>query len=232
MSEFDFDRNSDGYRTLLKSSLDEVGCDPDKLLTSKLGIIERILSASFDDARGLDILDLGCGVGLLSARLAQFGGRVTGVDVSPASIAVAAEHAPDAAFVTYGGDGLPFRDNAFDCVVTSCVLHHVAPARRDRFLSEMFRVVRPAGLCLVLEHNPYNPVTRRIVSTCPMDEDAILLSVREIGRRMIAAGGVDIRTRFYGFCPWRSAWIDRVEKAIGWVPMGAQYMIWAKRPAR
>src|SRR5580698_4732260 len=43
--------------------------------------------------KGLKILDVGCGGGLLAEPLARLGGAVTGIDASDATIAVAAQHA-------------------------------------------------------------------------------------------------------------------------------------------
>ena len=49
-------------------------------------------------------------------------------------------------------------------------------------------MLRPGGLVAIYEHNPLNPVTMRVVNTCPFDEHAVLLRKRET-RDLVAAEG-------------------------------------------
>jgi 2-polyprenyl-6-hydroxyphenyl methylase / 3-demethylubiquinone-9 3-methyltransferase len=93
-----------------------------------------------------DVLDLACGAGFLSNYLAERGHRVTGLDQSAESLAVAAER--DAAgTVSYRvGDAiaLPFPDASFDVVCAMDLLEHVEDP--DRVIAEIGRVLRPGGL--------------------------------------------------------------------------------------
>ena len=100
---------------------------------------------------------------------------MTGIDVSERSVDYARRHNPGVRYDTYPGGRLPYDDNAFDVAFTSCVMHHVPVPQWGEFVGEMNRVIRPGGIAVVFEHNPWNPVTSRIVSTCPIDADAVLL---------------------------------------------------------
>jgi SAM-dependent methyltransferase len=99
-----------------------------------------------------DFLDLGCGPGLYTQRLAAAGHRVTGVDFSDNSLAYAMACAiSDGLSITYLKKNyleLEF-ENSFDLAMIIytdlCVL---CPADRDRFLQNVWRALRPGGLFL------------------------------------------------------------------------------------
>jgi trans-aconitate methyltransferase len=90
---------------------------------------------------GERILDLGCGDGQLTARLAEAGVDVRGVDASPAMVAaarakgIAADEAP--------AEKLPYDDASFDAVFSNAVLHWVRD--QDAMMAEVHRVLKPGG---------------------------------------------------------------------------------------
>jgi SAM-dependent methyltransferase len=100
-------------------------------------------------------LEVACGPGIISRRLAGEVAAVHGVDVTPAMIDVARREAAAAgiANVTFAlGDAteLEQSDGAFDGVITRFSLHHIpAPGR---VLEEMARVARPGGAIVVADH--------------------------------------------------------------------------------
>jgi SAM-dependent methyltransferase len=91
---------------------------------------------------GGDVLDLGCGVGVFGARIAERGARVTGIDASPGMLARAPLDARVAGDVTR----LPFADATLDAAVSTFVLQHVARPRAA--FRECARVVRGGGRVL------------------------------------------------------------------------------------
>ncbi len=87
-----------------------------------------------------DILDLGCGDGALTEKLAATGARVIGVDASPQQIAAARNRGLDARVLDAAQ--LPFR-NAFDAVFSNAALHWVRDA--DAVIAGVARALRRGG---------------------------------------------------------------------------------------
>lgn len=100
-------------------------------------------------ARGSRVLDIGCGTGNLTARCVAVGAQVLGVDPSGSMVerARAKPELADAAFAVLGDPFLciPCGDAEFDCVVSTYAFHHVPYDRHRHALTEMLRVLAPAG---------------------------------------------------------------------------------------
>lgn len=103
------------------------------------------------DITGLDVLDLGCGIGGAALMLAgQFGANhVTGVDIEADSIARATAAAEEAGlgarvrFVHTAPGPLPVPDGSVDIVFTKDVICHVAD--KPALFADVFRVLKPGG---------------------------------------------------------------------------------------
>jgi len=97
------------------------------------------------------VLELGCGTGEFSRRLASRARRVVAVDLSAEMIRVARSRSTREANIDYVvGDmtALPLRPGAFDCVVSLNTLHHVDAARGVR---AMRAALRPGGTLLLAD---------------------------------------------------------------------------------
>ncbi len=129
----------------------------------------------------------------------------------------------------YGEADLPFPDESFDVAWTICVMHHVPPPDRPRFVAEARRVLRKGGALLVFEHNPWNPLTRLAVSRCAFDHDAVLISAQRL-RKLLAEGGFrSLEQQFIFFTPFSAPIIQRIESHLSALPFGAQYVSVARR---
>lgn len=104
--------------------------------------------------KGLKILDIGCGGGLVSEPLARLGASVTGIDADPGAVACARSHAAEAGLSieyehTSAEDLLAHKasQGAFDAVVALEILEHVRdPAA---FVACCAALVRPGGVVIV-----------------------------------------------------------------------------------
>jgi len=101
-----------------------------------------------------DILDVGCGTGVLEAELAQMThAAVYGVDVDASALQVARQYAPQRRLIRADGHHLPFPAGAFDLVMCHFTLLWVENPLR--FLVEMSRVGRPGGSVLAIAEPDY-----------------------------------------------------------------------------
>jgi SAM-dependent methyltransferase len=104
-------------------------------------------AALLGDVAGLDVLDAGCGPGIVSTELAHAGARVHAFDVTPAMVELAKERCAGLSVeVTQGDLGQPLAwlaDEQFDRIVCSLALdyvEHLAPT-----FAEFRRVARPGA---------------------------------------------------------------------------------------
>ena len=100
---------------------------------------------------GLDVLDIGCGGGLLSEPMARLGATTTGVDPAAANVEVARLHAARSGLnVTYrAADAMALagEGKAFDVVLAMEVVEHVPD--RNAFVAACAALVRPGGLLVM-----------------------------------------------------------------------------------
>jgi len=178
------------------------GHDPggyhDLLDELELGFVERF-------GRGRDVLEVGCGTGLLLRRMAAFARSARGVDLSPGMLEKARARGLDVAEAS--ATQLPFPDASFDVVCSFKVLAHVRDI--DGALAEMTRVTRPGGYVLAELYNPFSlrglvkrlgpagaiaeGATERDVFT-RLDPPWRIHAMKPAGTRLVASRGVRIFT--------------------------------------
>jgi 2-polyprenyl-6-hydroxyphenyl methylase / 3-demethylubiquinone-9 3-methyltransferase len=111
-----------------------------------------------------DVLDVGCGGGLLAEEFARLGCRVTGVDPSARSIETAAAHARQSGLVidyrVGVGERLPFDDGSYAVVYCCDTLEHVDDV--NQVVREIARVLEPGGVLL------YDTINRTFASKLVM----------------------------------------------------------------
>jgi ubiquinone/menaquinone biosynthesis C-methylase UbiE len=96
-------------------------------------------------------LEIGCGTGEFSRRLALRARDVVALDLSPEMIRVARSRStghPNIHFVVADLTALPFRDDAFECVASLNTLHHVDSVQA---LRAMRAALRPNGIVLIAD---------------------------------------------------------------------------------
>jgi 2-polyprenyl-6-hydroxyphenyl methylase/3-demethylubiquinone-9 3-methyltransferase len=100
---------------------------------------------------GLRVLDVGCGGGLAAVCLVQRGAHVVGLDLSRASLHIAAcqtrqPGCPEAVFTCGRAEALPFADASFEVVWCTDVLEHLTDC--SAAIAQIARVLKPGGLFL------------------------------------------------------------------------------------
>jgi len=133
-----------------------------------------------------DALDFGCGVGRLSKSLATRFDNVTGVDISASMVEqanrIVAARYPNCEFLVSNSRSLPFRDAAFDFVVSNIVLQHMPAKLALTYIAEFLRVLRARGVAIfqlpaenVLGSQSRNPLVRWLMNALPSQlREAIL----------------------------------------------------------
>jgi SAM-dependent methyltransferase len=217
--KIDFDDYSANYDALLHESTKLYAEDSEYFARYKVDLIK---GATRHPVRR--ILEYGCGTGRNIAYLqtAFPDAEIVGTDVSAASLDVARAANPKARFEVED-EGLD--PGTFDLIFVASVFHHIPPTERPTVMRTLARRLAPGGSIDIFEHNPFNPVTRRIVSTCPFDADAVLLKPGEL-RTLFREAGLDLKRQSYClFVPPKLSWLLPLEKHLGWLPLGGQYWI-------
>jgi len=223
----EFDQYAEGYTDLHRASIRVSGEDPTFFAAYKTTYMAAWLGDGVG-AGSFSILDFGCGVGntIDHLRRAFPAASLHGADLSGESIRLATEsHAHQATFRTIENARLPYEDKSFDTVMAACVFHHIPPAERTHWMSEIRRVLKPGGHVFVFEHNMLNPLTLKTVRDCPFDEDAILLPRSELLDLARHAEFDSICCRYIVFFPRPLSFLRPLEPAMGWIPFGAQYVV-------
>ncbi|ESZ34517.1 methylase [Mesorhizobium sp. L2C054A000] len=219
----------DSYRCSYAETIDESirfsGLKHDFFLAAKADLLRRLVSERGLRRPGamMRALDVGCGVGSLHPYLDGAFDCLDGCDVSQGSIQRASEDNPGVVYRTCTTTGLPYDDCVFDLAFASCVVHHVSPASWVDFFREMRRVVRQGGVACIIEHNPYNPLTRLAVLRCPFDQDAVLLNAVRAAALFRQAGFREVRSEHFLLLPSTGGFARQVERALALLPLGAQY---------
>jgi SAM-dependent methyltransferase len=226
-----FDNLSASYDELLRDPIRDrfAGKNAEFFHLRKSILIRDYFQRRSIDTRTMSYLDVGCGKGQLLKLLEPYFSRVAGCDVS-----VEMMRSLDGVETRVQDHPLriPFPENSFDFMTAVCVYHHIAIESRLEFSIEVSRVLKPGGILAIIEHNPFNPVTRLIVSRTPVDSDAILLRPAET-RKLAREAGLrfDEQPHFLYF-PEKIYWLlGGVESALRRVPFGGQYALFAKKPA-
>jgi SAM-dependent methyltransferase len=160
---------------------------------------------------GEKCIDLGCGTGAFTRRLAQFELDLTGVDISPRSIERAAQQNPGQRYEVRDimATGLP--DASVDIAVFSGVLHHLPTAReRAGALTEARRLLRPGGRVfgfdphsgspsMWLYRDPRSPLYSSVGKT----ENEVLLGRAQMRHELTAAGFTGVSAEGIGGITYR-----------------------------
>jgi ubiquinone/menaquinone biosynthesis C-methylase UbiE len=185
---------------------------------------------------GLAVLDYGCGAGDFMRVLAGLGARAnfTGCDVSTGMLRQAARRWPSTlgsppALATQQEARTPFADGQFDVVLISAVLHHVPPGERRTVYAELDRITKRGGCIHVFEHNPRNPLVRYVIARTPIDANAILLDAREVDAALRTTRRYDLAIDYLMFMPPTLTFLRAVDRALAWLPLGAQYVVSARK---
>ncbi len=228
---FEFDSFASQYAELLRDPIRERFADSSQFFFQrKVEVIRDFFRRRGTDTRSVTWLDVGCGQGEMLRLAHQDFKAAYGCDVSEGMLQACA--GLDVRIQATPHD-IPFADATADFITAVCVYHHVPGELRQSFTAEVLRVLKPGGIFCIIEHNPFNPATRLIVSRTPVDADAHLLSAGETARLMADAGTRVLETRYFLWFPQNIyKFASTLERGLSRVPLGGQYATFASWPGR
>jgi ubiquinone/menaquinone biosynthesis C-methylase UbiE len=215
----EFDRHAKSYDRVLLDSMPAGMAEDGYFARYKVDLMARHMRGSVVDT----VLDFGCGIGrsLTFIREAFPTARIAGFDESAQSLEIARQ-AGDARLTS---DWAEVASESFDCIFAANVFHHIAPDDRPAWLERCGRALSARGRLFWFEHNPLNPVTRRVFERCPFDVGASMIGRAEALGLMDKAGLQVARTGYTLFFPKPLALLRPLEPMLRWLPLGAQYYI-------
>jgi trans-aconitate methyltransferase len=224
-NKVNFDNYAENYNQLLKEGTNFFSSNEEYFARYKVDLVCKQVNTSVSR-----ILEYGCGIGRNIHFLQQAFpcAVIVGSDVSVASLEIARRDNTGVEF--FLEDESVGTANLFDLIFVAGVFHHVPVMQRAGVASKLFKRLSPGGQLFVFEHNPFNPITRRIVNNCPYDEDAVLLRPSEL-KKVLSNAALAIEHQSYClFVPPRFSVLARMESLLGWFPLGGQYLVQARRP--
>jgi SAM-dependent methyltransferase len=228
-NQVSFDDYVESYKNEIQGSIDFIGQDVDFFIEVKARLLLKLVKKYLGSAENIKALDVGSGVGLVDKFLAGKIKNLYGIDIEEGVVEKAKINNPSVNYQLYDGTKIPFDDNTFDLTFAINVMHHVPPAEWENFTKEMNRVLKPGGIAAVFEHNPVNPLTRKVVRECEFDRDAVLLKHGEIKSLFSSADLRIVENSYIIFFPFKAGIFRSVESLLGWLPLGAQQYVAARK---
>jgi len=215
MSEFD--KVAEDYNKLLQSQHKIFG-NVEYYSTYKVLILKKYIP------NANRILEFGCGIGRNLPYLIEAypQAQLYGYDISHKSLQIAQENNPQVKFI-YEIRELENMVNFFDVIFVAGVYHHVPPDERDFVTLLIYKILQHHGKVIIFEHNPYNPITRKLVRECEFDKDAILLTRNELIKLFLERQFKLVKSDYTLFLPPILGFLNFIEKFMGFLPLGGQY---------
>lgn len=224
MEKVNFDQYAEIYDEVLDEQLKFFDNDGEYFSKYKVRLVKNLIRT-----QPQQILEYGCGVGRNIKHLSTYfpKAKVTGCDISEKSLGIAKKANPEHDFFLITDEAIESRKNTYDLIFISCVFHHIQPPLRPQTTTVIAKLLKSDGELFIFEHNPFNPITRRIVNNCVWDRDAILLKPSETINLVITAGLRLVRKNYTLFLPGFLNKFRGIERYLAYLPVGGQYFVQA-----
>ena len=111
----------------------------------------------------------------------------------------------------------------FDLIVVSNVIHHVKSGERNNLFKKIYNLLDDNGSLLIYEHNPYNPITLKVVANCELDIDAELINKKSLIKLCNENNFKLQKSGYIHFFPSKLKFFFNLERYLKWLFLGAQY---------
>ena len=154
---------------------------------------------------GADVLEIGPGFAATTRVLARRPGRLTALEIDPASALRLTDEFGDRVRVVEGdATAMPFPDDSYSGVVCFTMLHHVpSPELQDRLCAEAVRVLRPGGTFAGSDSQPSLTMTLIHLrdTLVPVPPQTLAQRLTDAGLAEVQVTGRPGRVRFRGVKP-------------------------------
>lgn len=234
MKETEFDEFASDYASLHAQSMGTFAGEEAFFASYKVAEVAAACKQKLASlAIPLRILDFGAGSGTSIPHFSFYfpDARLIALDVSEKSLDAAREKfGAKAEYLLFDGSTVSLPTGNVDIAFSACVFHHIDPTERIGLLEELYRVLKPGGYLFIFEHNPFNPITVRIVNRCVFDANAQLIPASRMKQNMAAAGFVEMTSAYRVFFPRILGRLRPLERLLGWLPLGGQYFVRGQKP--
>lgn len=231
----EFDNFADDYDTLLQKSISASGYeaaffDEHKIKTLFSDYNRDVATSN----RNIQIMNFGCGTGKSEKYINKFftDCHICSVDVSEKSIDVAKARNKEFRNIEFlkfdKVEELSLLNKKFDIIFVANVFHHIPEELHRTTLKTLRSLLSPRGYLYVFEHNPKNPLTRKVFETCEFDVGCKMIKPSLFIQMCSDAGYVKIIRNYVLFFPKFLSFLAPFERLLNWCPFGAQYYIKAK----
>ena len=210
-----FDDFSTNYEDKILKSFGNIDSNVSYYHSGKAKIAKRELA--FDPNK---ILDFGCGIGSMLKFLKENfkNSEFYAFDESLKSLEHIKLNYPDVNCL-YDLNTI----EKFDLIILSNVIHHVKSSERNNFFKKIYNLLDDNGKLLIFEHNPYNPITLRVVANCEFDIDAELIKKKNLIKLCNENNFQLQKSGYIHFFPSKLKFFFNLERYLKWFFLGAQY---------
>jgi 2-polyprenyl-3-methyl-5-hydroxy-6-metoxy-1,4-benzoquinol methylase len=215
----DFDNYTDQYEEFLQKQLVFFNKSRAYFSEYKIALVSKHRPTS-----AARILDFGCGIGLNLPFLLHYfpSAQIAATDLSEKSLGIVQGKYPEIKIL----QDYDLNDKKFNIILVSGVFHHIPTNEREGVMKKLAGLLSLDGRLFIFEHNPLNFITRRMVANCPFDQDAELITLRDMKR--LIAGTTQLEIPASGYClffPEQMSSLRPLEKYLHWLPGGGQYFV-------
>jgi trans-aconitate methyltransferase len=218
-----FDSYAENYQKTIGQCLKITGYDASYFSITKIRKLRALnLESSLDPIR---ILDFGCGIGNFSVGFKKYFSNsvYVGVDSSSGMIKEALNKYSDYGEF-YEAHSSEWKKQPYDIIFSSGTFHHISHDKHEGILKELSSMLTSPGKIFIWEHNPINPMTRKLVNDCALDQDAILVNPKKMKDMLCRVQLSSVKIIYTTFFPKFLSFLKPFESRLEWFPMGAQYI--------
>ncbi len=216
-----FDDYVDSYDNILSKDLKFFSKNTNYFAKYKI----NILFSELNIKNPIKVLEPGCGTGRNLFFLKKYfpNAEIVGTDISKKSVEYVKKNLKN--IKCYSEDDIDVELTDFDLIFVAGVYHHLDSSSWNKFTELCMQRLKNNGNLVIFEHNPFNPITRLIVSRCPFDNGVKLIKMKTLINHF-EENNLTLQER--GYClifPYFMRFLQKFEFLFKYVPLGGQYYI-------